>query len=312
MTTLRYPAAARLPLSIRPLLFCLCLSAAVWARAAAGDATPANRPGCQPRCGDVDIPYPFGIVGGDHQCAIHTGFNVNCTRVNGTDRPFMGPFEVTNISVHDAKAWMKMGISWRCYDVDQIKLSATSGGNFTDTPFRFSYEDNKVFVIGCNTLAYMRSIPYITGCYTTCSTDVIAKNGSCSAAAGCCALDVPKGLAYLDTYFNEYYNTSGGCSYILVMEEEAFSYSTTYRTSSSFWYAYGGQVPVVMDWRIRPDTCEDATSNNASYAYACVSDHSDCVNTTNGLGYRCKCRDGYQGNPYVNDGCTGLVCSSPS
>jgi hypothetical protein len=149
-------------------------------------------------------------------------------------------------------------------------------------------------------------VQYITGCYTTCNgDDDIAKNGSCSAGAGCCALDVPEGLGYFDTFFNEYYNISGGCGYIVVMEEKAFSYSTTYRTYSSFWYAYNGTVPVVMDWTITNDTCEEAKLNISSSSYACVSDKSECVNTINGRGYRCKCLDGYQGNPYLDDGCTG-------
>jgi hypothetical protein len=149
-------------------------------------------------------------------------------------------------------------------------------------------------------------VQYITGCHTTCSGEEKTKNGSCSASAGCCALDVPKGLEYFDAYFNGHYNTSGGCGYIIVMEEKAFSYSTTYRSSSSFWHAYNGTVPVVMDWRIGSSTCEDANKNLSSYA-VCVSDRSECVNTTNGIGHRCKCRDGYQGNPYVKDGCTGSL-----
>lgn len=119
----------------------------------------------------------------------------------------------------------------------------------------------------------------------------------------------PKRLRDFDAYFNEY-NTSGACAYIVVMEEKAFSYSTTYRSSSSFWHAYNGKVPAVMKWRIGSSTCEDAHKNLSSYA--CVSDKSECVNTTSRVGYRCKCLDGYQGNPYVNDGyggCTGTYGS---
>jgi hypothetical protein len=89
------------------------------------------------------------------------------------------------------------------------------------------------------------------------------------------------------------------------MEKKAFRYSTTYSHSRSFWDEYKGEVPVVMDWSIRSShTCDEAESNLTSYA--CVSDKSECVNSTNGQGYRCKCLDGYQGNPYVNGGCTGL------
>ena len=152
---MKYP---RLLLNIRLLLLSL---PAVMVLAAADDP-PAHRPGCKSRCGDVDIPYPFGI--GD-QCAIHHGFDLNCTVVNGTERPYDGPFEVTKISVPDAKAWMKMNISWGvCYDRTTGQMEEqTWGGNFTYSPFRFS-KDNKIFVVGCNSLAYITS-EYVSSFY---------------------------------------------------------------------------------------------------------------------------------------------------
>ncbi|CAL5073841.1 unnamed protein product [Urochloa decumbens] len=282
-------------------LLLLCLVPAVGRVVAAADVPPAHRPGCKPRCGGVDIPYPFGI--GD-QCAIHSGFNISCTLVNGTERPFSGEFEVTKISLPDAKARMKMGISWQCYDYQARKMEDIWGGNFSYTPFRFSYTDNKILVMGCNTLAYMKSEPYVIGCYTTCfGDDDIQKNGSCSPGAGCCKADVPKDLGYFEAYFNKNYTTSG-CSYIVVMEEKRFSYNTIYRSSSKFWDTYKGYVPVVMDWIITWETCDVAMKNHSSYA--CVSNNSDCVDSTNGKGYRCKCSYGYEGNPYVKDGCTDI------
>ncbi|KAL5201031.1 hypothetical protein ABZP36_035385 [Zizania latifolia] len=107
-------------------------------------------------CGDVKIPFPFGI---GNQCAIHNGFNVTCKPDNGINRPFMGPFEVIKFSLPDAKAWMKMKISWQCYDQATVKLDVSIHlENFTYTPFRFSHDDNRIFVIGCNTMAYIRGV----------------------------------------------------------------------------------------------------------------------------------------------------------
>lgn len=155
----------RLLFTIHLLLDCLLpavvcpVLAAAGAEAAAGQVPPAaahRRPaGCKSRCGDVDIPYPFGI--GD-QCAFDAGFDLTCTRLtDGTYRPFHGPFEVTSISVPDGKAWTKLNISWQCHDAAGQMKWDTWRQNFTHTPFRISTADNKFFVIGCNTLGYITS-----------------------------------------------------------------------------------------------------------------------------------------------------------
>jgi hypothetical protein len=146
-------------------------------------------------------------------------------------------------------------------------------------------------------------VQYVIGCYSTCS-GLERTNGTCSGA-GCCKADVPENQVYLEADFNEKYNTSTGCSYIVVMEEKAFNFSTTYNLGTTFFDDYKGQVTVVMDWMILLYTCEAAKRNRTSYA--CVGEESECVpvTATDGQGYRCKCRDGYQGNPYIKGGCTG-------
>ncbi|KAF8698795.1 hypothetical protein HU200_035053 [Digitaria exilis] len=57
-------------------------------------------------------------------------------------------------------------------------------------------------------------------------------------------------------------------------------------------------------WSVTNLTCESAKHNSN---YACLSTNSECLGVTHGtayIGYRCKCSPGFEGNPYVQNGCT--------
>jgi hypothetical protein len=64
-----------------------------------------------------------------------------------------------------------------------------------------------------------------------------------------------------------------------------------------------------QQWVVANLTCLEAQQNRTGYA--CSSINSFClgVNSTRGyIGYRCRCISGFDGNPYITNGCQGTLC----
>lgn len=288
-----------------------------WPPPAAEAAAMQPSPTCLRRCGDIDIPYPFGVGAG---CHLETGdwtFVLSCNRTaDGRLRLYNYQIEVLDMSVRLGQLRIYSIINPWCYNSTTAAMNGQSNWwyNMSITNFRINDALNRFTVIGCNSLAYFRSLNdtsdtsrYMTGCMAMCPGVARLADGSC-AGVGCCQTAIPSGLNGYQVSFEEKFNTSGiasfsPCSYAVLVEAAAFDFHTRYVTTDAFLAENGGQVPVVLDWAIGNKTCEEA-KRNAS-AYACVSANSECVDSKygKGRGYLCNCSAGYDGNPYLLDGC---------
>ncbi|GJN27031.1 hypothetical protein PR202_gb15009 [Eleusine coracana subsp. coracana] len=303
-------------MEVRTLQFGLGLLLLLAAQHAPATAIPSSE--CQRQCGDVEIPYPFGI---GENCSLSSGFNINCQAQDGVSKPFLigdGGFEVLNISLTESTIRVLNFIASYCYNTSTGNMEP--GGfawiDASDTPYRFSDVHNKFTVIGCNTLAYISSsssnnIGYQSGCVSTCSRMSDLTDGSCSGM-GCCQTEIPRGMDYYSVDFKTGFYPNGSqsisnfsrCSYAILMEAAEFNFSAAYINTNKFNETRAGRAPMVTDWAIRNGTasCEVAKRNETG-TYACLSSNSECVDSVNGPGYVCNCSHGYQGNPYLPDGC---------
>ncbi|CAM0908792.1 unnamed protein product [Alopecurus aequalis] len=310
------------------MAFNVVLAAAVIALLAfhvAGVAALVPPAYCTRVCGGVAIPYPFGvdIENGCQLSDDRQGFKLACRDFNRGrgKRLYYYNNEVLDISLQKGQVRWLNSISSFCYNATAQGMEDTGEFAHLDLNgaiFRISPTANKFTVIGCNTLAYIsekaNDTSHVAECKATCNSGNHSSptTGACEATAGCCQIPTPSKLENYHVSFDNNFTSTApemgttACSYAALIEESNFTFSTSYLTSAAFMdtYGYGGQAPMVLDWAVgtlHATTCETAKANQSTYA--CVSNNSVCVDSPNIGGYTCNCSQGYQGNPYLRDGC---------
>ncbi|XP_074275219.1 wall-associated receptor kinase 5-like [Silene latifolia] len=300
------------------LLVLLCFSVT---KTALSTELPISKPGCQTKCGNVTVPYPFGIgVRQDGSlCALANYYNVTCNTTYSPAKPFIstGNLEITEII--DTKMRIKNSVDERCYN-SQLYKAGQTWIDLRSYPIVFSDSENKFTAVGCNTEALIggtRGRNFTSGCIATCSDSSEVIDGSCSGI-GCCQTAIPKGLKSYAIGLSELNNDTdvfnyNPCSYGFLAEYTEFNFNVTDLNDAGFYNRTQDNVPIVLEWYIGDgQTCEEAQSNKSSYACQANTNCSQFVSGSS-VGYRCSCLAGYQGNPYLGPaGCTDIdECLNP-
>ncbi|GMI89559.1 wall-associated kinase 2 [Hibiscus trionum] len=284
--------------TVRSILF-------TWALFLAAAASVASQalPGCQDKCGNVSIPYPFGMT---PSCYLNQNFSINCNQ--SLPQLLESDVVVTNITLEGQLEILNY-VARDCYDANGTYVEGILSVLWADM-FTISNDRNKLTAVGCDTEATITAIRedtdsgYFTGCISYCDKEetTLHLNGSCSGI-GCCQISIPSGLKYLNisvTSFNNHTNVSdfNPCGYAFVTDRSKFTFSfKSFEELASI-----ESLPLVLDWAIGNEMCTVAETKSD---YACKQ-NSICHDPVNRSGYICKCKDGYYGNPYLYNGCQDI------
>ncbi|KAF4379307.1 hypothetical protein F8388_013525 [Cannabis sativa] len=213
-----------------------------------------------------------------------------------------------NISVPDGKLTITGPVVRDCYSSDNGSRNSTPTRDITralNEYFSVSFIENKFYSIGCDNLATINGFrngnSYTTGCISSCSFADEVDLKSCSGV-GCCKTSIPEELVNYNLKLGSYNNHSSvlsfnPCSYGFVMQEKEFNFSRLEDFSNVT------NVPVVLDWAVGFNSCETAKRNMETYS---CKENSVCINSASRSGYLCQCSEGYQGNPYLSNGCIDI------
>jgi len=264
----------------------------------------SSLPGCKNTCGNVkNIPFPFGIsnssIPNKGPCYLESKFQLMC---KNNKELLWDNVRVTNINFLQGQLKVLNYVSVYCNYKDNISSILP----FLDTTgtFSISRKENKFLTVGCDSYGYLNSIfdneTYSTGCLTRCNGNrKRIENGTCSGI-GCCEVDIPPKMRNISIEASGFFdsNESLRWSYSFVVKNGDYKFNVSHLDKFPY-----QELPLILDWSVGNKNC---TASKGEHDYACKN-NSVCDDEDIDFGYRCKCRDGFKGNPYLPDGCIGIL-----
>ncbi|XP_010036178.2 wall-associated receptor kinase-like 6 [Eucalyptus grandis] len=286
---------------------------------ASGAAPGLARPECNETCGNVTIPFPFGVGAG---CFLDEWYEIDCQQSNTVPVLNKTGLRVLNISFPSVWGYTNGMISVR---LPLIYSNASCGADglgepvsFEGGPFVFSQTRNVFTSVGCDTLATVGTTESaVVGCRSKCaeiSTNISWHYSTCSGRDECCQSTLPFDLQVFSVDFKEE-GGHHGCKHAFLADRSWFLKSNE---TGLYDLRMGNTVPVVLEWGITDNThySRELMQQNYSTIYSLsYNEPFNCDSSFSGIEMpfmQCYCGSGYHGNPYLIKGCEDInECEDP-
>nr|ALQ43975.1 cell wall-associated protein kinase 2 [Craterostigma plantagineum] len=293
---------------------CLCTTSAIPSSSSSSSSSifiPMAKPNCSQTCGNITVPYPFGMSA---RCCADSSFLVEC--LNSTNPPTLYlprlDLQVTDIRVN--------GTIVVKYPVTPIKCTAVKkmeslGIKLLGSSFTISADENTFTVLGCRNSIFLQiNGTGYSGCFPACGVDYTQDS---------CQIDIPPRsqeliYTYQSTTYTQPGNTTQYCGYAFPVERASLSktYELYKGLRDDYFNPFDEQLthaPLVLDWELTYiDTneyarCSDYISNNRELRpnTLCVSPYY-WGNLYHYTTKKCSCCYGFRGNPYLDGGCVDI------
>ncbi|XP_073155513.1 wall-associated receptor kinase-like 8 [Henckelia pumila] len=280
-----------------------------WEIVVLSQSVSMSKPGCPEKCGNITIPYPFGI---GSKCSESSSFTVVC---HNSSIPFLSRInlEVVNISLKGI-VQVKQNISPMTCTDEQRTMSLIN--SLLASPFTISASYNKLVVLGCRNAGWFRANQTSTtigGCMAICDANMTGLMNNCNGV-NCCHISIETGLQEPDfTYLSTMPlgKNVNSCGYAFLAEEVWFQrdykkYKGLQRDLLNPFDEEFRFASLALEWVSDSPIISSSAScfgrddheyhDHFGYNYKRYTD-------VGGRSRLCSCHDGFEGNPYLPEGC---------
>ncbi|KAJ0575922.1 putative wall-associated receptor kinase [Helianthus annuus] len=249
------------------------------------------KPGCNHMCGNIRIPYPFGIGA---SCSINPWYIIDCNFSKPHLRA-LNHLEVLGVNLKSQILNVSMQKISYCQNTGEIR-----GLDLRSSPFWFSELHNKFVFEGCGTAAmHMDNGSVLTACSMTCRNVTHSDRNTCFGS-GCCQTPIPNSLKSFSINITNLDGGDGACRSAFLVEDETLFEEAMF--SDPLFFKNSSLIPIALKWTLTASDQVTCCYNLPPRTYI-----MDMLNGSTMEAWRCTLWS--DGNPYLTNGCFGVNMS---